>query len=152
MSLRTPSHLAVQEDQPMSGDPSDNGVPPDRATIELALRVAQKRLTEPPASYDPGNMYWRGAAETLRWSLGQRGIAPVSERQVAANLDAPRRTAVNQEAQYAYECMRGDRRLPEDVSQGYLTGAENTLCWVAGGRGFAMPLDPSWLREHYGIR
>jgi len=33
----------------------------------------------------------------------------------------------------------------------YLTGAENTLCWVAGGRGFASPLNSEYVRAEYGI-
>jgi hypothetical protein len=128
----------------MSGDPADNGVPPDRTTI-------QHQLTQPAPAYDPGNVYWRGAVETLRWSLGQRGTAPVSQHLLAAGLDAPRRPAVNQEAQYAYECMRGERRPPEEFGMDYLAGAENTLCWVAGGRGFASPLGPEYVRAEYGI-
>jgi len=33
----------------------------------------------------------------------------------------------------------------------YLTGAENTLCWVVGGRGFASPLNSEYVRAEYGI-
>ena len=132
-------------------DPSNNGVPPDRATVERALRVARRECAQPAESYDPGNDYWRGAIEALRWSLNQRGTAPVSELTDVADLDVPPRSIVRREALHTHDVMRGDRRRTDGVSMGYLAGAENTLMWVAGGRGFAAPLDVGWLRENYGI-
>jgi hypothetical protein len=135
----------------MSGDPADNGVPPDRQLVERALRVAQYHLANPTASSEPDEAYWRGAREALRWSLGRRGTAPVSQLAAQVDLDGPRRATVDQEARYTYECMRGERRTPEEFGMRYLTGAENTLYWIARGHGFVTSLAAEVVREEYGI-
>jgi hypothetical protein len=44
-------------------DPSDSKTPPDRLTVELALRVAEHE-----AAKEVGRLYWRGAADSLRWA------------------------------------------------------------------------------------
>ena len=132
-------------------DPSDTGVPPNRATVELALRVAQREVRQPGPAYDVANRYWQGAVEALQWVVGQRTATPASDQDARADLDHQRCPVVRREAVYAYECMNGQRRQGDGMDLRYLTGVENTLMWVVTGDGFAGPLDPQWLRENYGI-
>lgn len=125
-------------------DPSESGIPPDLATIELALRVAERQCNgEFPGSY------WHGAAEALRWALGLRDMAPVSQEQQAADLHTPRRPVLRSEAEIAYEYMTGARR--GDFGMRYLTGVENTCMWIVAGRGFAQTLDRDWLRQYLDL-
>jgi hypothetical protein len=135
----------------MSGDLSDNGVPPDRPLVERALRVAIHESRQPRTSYDPDTRYWIGATEALRWCRGERDTGPVSDEFDPVDLDEPQRRTIRREARYTYECMKGERRPPDGNDMRYMTGVENTLMWVATGHGFAGVLDPDWLREHYGF-
>ena len=124
--------------------PPASPAPPDRATIELALRVAQREV----AGLEPD--YWRGAVAVLRWALGHVDVAPVTGRPIRVDLDEPRRVTLNGEAERTYQCMHGGR-LRVELGLSYLTGAENTCAWVATGSGFAHTLDRQWLREHLGV-
>jgi hypothetical protein len=126
-------------------DPSSSNVRPDRATVELALRVAEREVVG-----EPCQSYWHGAIDALRWALGHVDVAPVTRRLIRVDLEEPRRATVYGEAERTYECMRGGR-LRVDVGLRYLTGVENTCAWVATGSGFAQPLDREWLREHLGV-
>jgi hypothetical protein len=127
------------------GDPSDSDIRPDRATIELAMRVAEhKRGGERPGSY------WHGAVDALAWTLGQSSLGPVSHTEGPVDLDGPARRLVRWEAEAAYACMTGLQRT--ELGMRYLTGVENTCMWVATGSGFAESLDRDWLRNHMGIQ
>ena len=116
-------------------DPSNSRVVPDRSTIELALRVAEKEC----AGVRPGS-YWHGAAAALRWALGLRAVSPVSERHVVVDLDDAGRRPVRSEAETTYELMSGGTRRADVPGMRYLTGVENTCMWIVNGSGFAHPL------------
>lgn len=121
-------------------DPADSGIAPDRAMVGRALRVAEAELTRTRRADVDRRDYWSASVAALRWALGDTATSPLRVRPGRVALEASR-TAVVDEAEYAYACMTGGPRLPEHVSTlGYLSGLEHTLHWVAHGTGFAASL------------
>jgi hypothetical protein len=62
-------------------DKSPSVVLPDRATVELALRIAERKVQEE----SPGS-YWHGAMAALQRALGLTGTTPIMLRRIAVDL------------------------------------------------------------------
>ena len=100
-------------------DPPGSRATPERAIVELALRVADHQRAA-----EPTRRYWIGTGDALRWTLGRIDVAPVSRGDEPVHLDDRWRRAVRAEAETADACTRGS--LATDTDMDYLTGAEST--------------------------
>jgi hypothetical protein len=106
-----------------------------RGTAEIrAVLEAYVNVDEDFKNRD-GGWHYRGVVETLRWAVGDRPDAPVSE----TVLDHPLGYwDVSRERGYAERAWRGE--IKTGMRADYLLGVEHTTSWLPeGGDGIGIP-------------